>query len=212
MRMNRIARLALGSAIGAMALSGCASGGGAQLAPAQFVAMQEGPGEEYVIGPLDELTIYVWRNPELSMSVPVRPDGKLSTPLVDELVAQGKTSIEIARDVEKALSKLVRDPVVTVIVTLAFLPFGAPLKEMLVFEQEVKPILQITLNLIVLPFTFGLLFREKAPTITSGGGTSPTIVGSDMAFKITLGATPGTTAIVVDFYQNYTAAPMVIAQ
>ncbi len=53
---------------------------------------------------------------------------------------------------------------------------------------------------------------EYAPTITSGGGTSPTIVGSDMAFKITLGATPGTTAIVVDFYQNYTAAPMVIAQ
>ena len=53
---------------------------------------------------------------------------------------------------------------------------------------------------------------EYAPTITSGGGTSPTIVGSDMAFKITLGATPGTTAIVVDFYQNYANAPMVIAQ
>ena len=53
---------------------------------------------------------------------------------------------------------------------------------------------------------------EYAPTITSGGGTSPTIVGSDMAFKITLGASPSNTAIVVDFYQNYANAPMVIAQ
>ena len=54
--------------------------------------------------------------------------------------------------------------------------------------------------------------EEYTPTITSGGGTSPTIAGTDMGFKITLGATPGTTAIVVDFYQNFTAAPMVIAQ
>ncbi len=71
----------------------------------------------YIVGPGDNLNIIVWRNPELSMSVPVRPDGKVSTPLVDELVAQGKTSIEIARDIEKSLGKFVRDPVVTVIVT-----------------------------------------------------------------------------------------------
>ena len=66
----------------------------------------------YVVGAGDTLNIIVWRNPELSMSVPVRPDGKVSMPLVDELVAQGKTSVEIARAVEKALSQLVRDPVV----------------------------------------------------------------------------------------------------
>ena len=75
------------------------------------------PAYNYLVGPGDTLNISVWRNPELSLSVPVRPDGKVSTPLVDELVAQGKTTIEIARDIEKALSKLVRDPVVTFIVT-----------------------------------------------------------------------------------------------
>jgi len=75
------------------------------------------PDYNYLIGPGDNLNIIVWRNPELSMSVPVRPDGKVSTPLVDELVAQGKTSIEIAPDIEKLLAKFVRDPVVTVIVT-----------------------------------------------------------------------------------------------
>lgn len=71
----------------------------------------------YVIGPGDNLNIVVWRNPELSMSVPVRPDGKVSAPLVEEIVAQGKTSVEMAREVEKALGKYVRDPIVTVIVT-----------------------------------------------------------------------------------------------
>jgi polysaccharide biosynthesis/export protein len=71
----------------------------------------------YVIGAGDNLNIIVWRNPELSMSVPVRPDGKISSPLVDELVAQGKTSVAIARDIEKKLGTFVRDPVVTVIVT-----------------------------------------------------------------------------------------------
>jgi polysaccharide biosynthesis/export protein len=71
----------------------------------------------YVIGPGDGLNIIVWRNPELTMSVPVRPDGKIAAPLVDELMAQGKTSVELARDVEKVLGKYVRDPVVTVLVT-----------------------------------------------------------------------------------------------
>jgi polysaccharide export outer membrane protein len=70
----------------------------------------------YLIGPGDTLNIIVWRNPELSMTVPVRPDGKVTAPLVDELVAQGKNSVEIARDIEKVLGKYVRDPVVTVIV------------------------------------------------------------------------------------------------
>lgn len=71
----------------------------------------------YIIGAGDNINIIVWRNPELSMSVPVRPDGKFSTPLIDELVAQGKNPVEIARDIEKILGKYVRDPIVTVIVT-----------------------------------------------------------------------------------------------
>ena len=71
----------------------------------------------YVIGPGDTLNIIVARNPELSMSVPVRPDGKISAPLVDEMLAQGKTSVQVARELEKLLAKYVRDPVVTVVVT-----------------------------------------------------------------------------------------------
>lgn len=70
----------------------------------------------YLIGPGDTLNILVWRHPELSLSVPVRPDGKVSTPLVDELPVQGKDATQVARDIEKTLSKYVRDPVVTVIV------------------------------------------------------------------------------------------------
>jgi polysaccharide biosynthesis/export protein len=94
------------------------------------------PGYDYVVGAGDTLNIIVWRNPELSMSVPVRPDGKISTPLVDELAAQGKTSIEIARDVEKALSKLVRDPVVTIIVTSFVGPYSEQIR---VVGEAAKP-------------------------------------------------------------------------
>ena len=71
----------------------------------------------YIIGAGDSINIIVWRNPELSMSVPVRPDGKIAAPLVDELVAQGKTSVQLAREVETVLSKYVRDPIVTVLVS-----------------------------------------------------------------------------------------------
>lgn len=71
----------------------------------------------YIIGPGDSVNIVVWRNPELSMSVPVRPDGKVAAPLVDEVMAQGKTSVQLARDIEKVLGTYVRDPVVTVMVS-----------------------------------------------------------------------------------------------
>ncbi|MBS0476538.1 MAG: polysaccharide biosynthesis/export family protein, partial [Proteobacteria bacterium] len=81
MPISRFSRLLAGSAMASMALGGCAgSAKGPQLPPASFVAMQEGPGEEYVIGPLDELTIFVWRNPELGAKVQVRPDGRITTP------------------------------------------------------------------------------------------------------------------------------------
>lgn len=70
----------------------------------------------YVIGAGDALNIIVWRNPELSMAVPVRPDGKVAAPLVDEVMAQGKTSVQLARDIEVVLGKYVRDPIVTVMV------------------------------------------------------------------------------------------------
>lgn len=77
----------------------------------------EAPQLRYRIGPLDALSIVVWRNPELSTTVTVRPDGYVSTPLVDDLLAAGKSPSELSREVEKALSRLIRDPVVSVIVT-----------------------------------------------------------------------------------------------
>ena len=122
-------RLSL-SGLAAVWLAGCASGYPA--APGVAATADY----NYIVGPGDTLNIIVWRNPELSLSVPVRPDGKLSTPLVDELVAQGKTSQEIARDVEKALGKLVRDPVVTVIVTGFVGPYSEQIR---VIGEAAKP-------------------------------------------------------------------------
>lgn len=114
-------------------LSACAiTGGNHPAAP----ALAASPDYNYIIGPGDNINIIVWRNPELSMSVPVRPDGKVSTPLVDELVAQGKTSIEVARDIEKLLSKYVRDPVVTVIVTSFVGPYSEQIR---VVGEAAKP-------------------------------------------------------------------------
>jgi len=71
----------------------------------------------YVIGPGDAIQIFVWRSPELSVTVPVRPDGKISTPLVEDMVAVGKTPSQLARDIETRLAEYVRTPQVSVIVT-----------------------------------------------------------------------------------------------
>lgn len=71
----------------------------------------------YLVGPGDTLNVVVWRSPELSMSVPVRPDGKITTPLVEDLQASGKTTTQLAREIEQVLRRYVQNPVVTVIVT-----------------------------------------------------------------------------------------------
>ena len=68
----------------------------------------------YVVGPGDSVDIFVWGNPEVSRSVPVRPDGRISTPLIDELFASGKTAKELSREVEKELGQYIKDPLVTV--------------------------------------------------------------------------------------------------
>ena len=86
------------------------------------------PDYNYVIGPLDTVNIIVWRNPELSMSVPVRPDGKITFPLVEDLPALGKDSTTLARDVEKALGKYIRDPIVTIIVTNVVGPYDQTIR------------------------------------------------------------------------------------
>lgn len=71
----------------------------------------------YRIGPGDTLRIFVWRNPDLSTDVPVRPDGRISVPLLEDVVASGKTPTELAREIEKSLSRFVQNPLATVIVT-----------------------------------------------------------------------------------------------
>ena len=117
MPINRLSRLLAGSALLSLTLSGCAgSASGPQLPPASFVAMQEGPGDEYVIGPLDELTIFVWRNPELGAKVQVRPDGRITTPLITDMPAVGKTPKMLADDITLQLSQYIQDPLVSVIV------------------------------------------------------------------------------------------------
>ncbi len=111
--------------VAALLLGACGSGPrGLPAAPASAGATDY----SYIIGAGDNLNIIVWRNPELSMAVPVRPDGKISAPLVDELQAQGKTSVQIARDIEKRLATYVRDPVVTVIVTGFVGPFSEQIR------------------------------------------------------------------------------------
>ena len=114
-----VARLALVSGIAATALAGCmgSTGSAPQLPSANFVANQEGPGEEYIIGPLDELQIFVWRNPELGGKVQVRPDGRITTPLITDMPAVGKTPTMLQQDIKLQLSQYITDPIVSVIVT-----------------------------------------------------------------------------------------------
>ena len=112
---NFLKRLKIMLVIGVSALIvGCGSSRGTSPhdLPWQSVA-----DYNYIIGPGDQLQIFVWRNPELTMSVPVRPDGKISVPLVEDLPAADKTATQLAREIETALSKFVRDPLVTVIVS-----------------------------------------------------------------------------------------------
>ena len=97
--------------VGLMLLAGCST---PTYPPAPTLAAT--PDYLYKIGPLDSVNVNVWRNPELSMSVTVRPDGKISAPLIEDLPALGKDPTTLARDIERALSKYIRDPVVTVIV------------------------------------------------------------------------------------------------
>ncbi|MCB2066268.1 MAG: polysaccharide export protein [Erythrobacter sp.] len=116
MRSTKPVRL-LTACIGtSLVLSGCGGANGPQLASAQLVPMQEEPSEEYIIGPLDRLTVHVWRNDELGAEVQVRPDGRITTPLVSDMPAVGKTPTMLAEDIRLQLSQYIEDPIVTVIV------------------------------------------------------------------------------------------------
>ncbi len=128
--VRRMAR-GLVPALAAAVLAGCAT---TDYPPAPVAAAS--PDYNYLIGPGDAVNIVVWRNPELSLSVPVRPDGKITAPLIEDLVAQGKDSTTLAREIEKQLSKYVREPIVTVIVTGFVGPYSEQIR---VVGEAAKP-------------------------------------------------------------------------
>jgi polysaccharide export outer membrane protein len=112
---------------------------------------------DYRVGPGDTLQIFVWRSPELTTTVPVRPDGKISTPLVEDMVAVGKTPSQLARDVERVLAEYIRSPQVNVIVTIPVSAFS-----------QVKVIGQVT-NPQSLPYREGM--RVLDAILAAGGLT-----------------------------------------
>jgi polysaccharide biosynthesis/export protein len=113
----------------AMALTGCTS---VPLAP----NIEPLSDYTYIIGPGDSVEMFVWGNPEISRTVPVRPDGKISAPLVEELPASGKTPYQLARLIEKELAKYIRNPLVTVIVSGFVGPYSEQVR---VVGQATKP-------------------------------------------------------------------------
>ncbi len=91
---------------------------------------------EYVIGPGDSLEVFVWGQPDLSVTVPVRPDGRVSTPLIDDLVAVGKTPTQLAAEMQEVLSEYIRSPEVSVIVQDFVGTFGSQIR---VLGQVIEP-------------------------------------------------------------------------
>ena len=102
-------------AVCALALQGCGSGADVRRAVSES-AVEQTADDTYVIGPGDGLQVFVWGHEDLSTSVQVRPDGNISTPLVEDLRASGRTPTQLARALEEVLSEFVRSPTVTIIV------------------------------------------------------------------------------------------------
>lgn len=123
---------ALGLALIALCL--CACNAAPTLPPAQ--APSDRPTAEYLIGPGDMLSIFVWRNPELSVELPVRPDGRISLPLVGDIVAIGKTTVALGEEIEQRLSKYVESPSVTVMARAFTGPFAQQIR---VIGEAVTP-------------------------------------------------------------------------
>jgi polysaccharide export outer membrane protein len=119
--------------------------------------------DNYVIGPGDVLQVFVWRNPELTVTVPVRPDGRISTPLVEDIVAVGKTPSELARNIEIQLAEYVRSPQVNVIVTQSVSAF-----------RQVKIIGQVV-NPQAIPYREGMTVLDA---VLAAGGLGPFAAGN----------------------------------
>ena len=128
--MNKIGRGA--AVLAVLALGACSSTPKYPPAPAQTSAYDW----NYLVGPGDSVNVFVWRNPEVSGTFPVRPDGKMTMNLVEDMPASGKTPSQLARDIEKALAKYIQEPIVTVIVGGGVGPFDQQLR---VVGEAAKP-------------------------------------------------------------------------
>lgn len=124
----------LGSAVvlAGVVLAGCSNTPTYPPAPAQTSSYDW----NYLVGPGDSVNVFVWRNPEVSGNFPVRPDGKMTMNLVEDLPASGKTPSQLARDIEKALGKYIQEPIVTVIVGGGVGPFDQQIR---VVGEAAKP-------------------------------------------------------------------------
>jgi len=117
-----------------LGLAGCGTNPNANLTPEQQAAT---PDYEYLIGPGDTMEVFVWGNPDLSTTVVVKPDGKITTRLVENIEASGKTASQLARDIEKAYSQYVKSAVVSVIVNNFV---GVPYQQVRVVGEAQKPL------------------------------------------------------------------------
>lgn len=138
----------------------------ADSAPPSAVAVPPPSSEstnKYIIGPGDTLQVFVWRSPELSTTVPVRPDGKISTPLVEDMTAVGKTPSGLARDIEKVLAEYIRSPQVNIIVSIPVSSFS-----------QVKVIGQVT-NPQSLAYREGMRVLD---VVLTAGGLGPFAAGN----------------------------------
>jgi polysaccharide export outer membrane protein len=127
---KHIARVSVVLAVAA--ITGCASTPtyppAPVLAPPPVSVEQRVSGWNYLLGPGDSVSVFVWRNPEVSGSFPIRPDGKMTMNLIEDLQASGKTPTQLARDIEKALSKYIQEPIATVIVSGGIGPYNQQIR------------------------------------------------------------------------------------
>jgi polysaccharide export outer membrane protein len=142
-RIGNLSRAA--SIIAAVALAACSTS--EDLPPAKLGEAAEAP-PVYRIGPGDELQIFVWRNPELTITVPVRPDGRVTIPLIEDLEVTNKTPTELAREVESRLSVYIQDPLVSVIVSEFVGPFTQQVR--VVGEAAVPQAIPYSANMTIL--------------------------------------------------------------
>jgi polysaccharide export outer membrane protein len=121
-----------GVVLAVAAIAGCSSTPVSPLAPIQAAPpVSVDPrisGWNYLLGPGDSVNVFVWRNPEVSGSFPIRPDGKMTMNLIEDLQAGGKTPTQLARDIEKALSKYIQEPIATVIVAGGIGPYNQQIR------------------------------------------------------------------------------------